>query len=109
MAAMHLPPFHSLAFLIHLLLPLYAIRPIALYPPTAITPKSLPMTPTPGNIMDHTVRTRCTAMVTIPALLQVWASDMKAVKILAGLDYVVSLSTWSIFSTPAISHYKIGA
>ena len=88
---MHLPPFHSLAFLVQLLLPLYALTPVALYPPTAMTPNSLPMVPSPGNIIDHTDATGCNAMVTIPALLQAWAANPRALDILARLHYVVSL------------------
>lgn len=88
---MALPAFHTMGIIVQLLIGNYAMQPIGLYPPTATTPVSLPMMPTPANLLDHIVRTRCTGLATIPAFLQVWAQDKDAVRILASLQYVVSL------------------
>ncbi|KAF4610030.1 hypothetical protein D9613_010647 [Agrocybe pediades] len=87
MAGMALPPFHTLGIIVQLFVSLYSMVPITLYPPTAVTPKSLPMMPTPANILDHMVRTKSNSLVIIPALLQIWAQDPKAVEILANLEF----------------------
>lgn len=100
-----LPPFHSLALFIHLLLPTFAMVPIGLYPPTANTPHAIPVIPTPHNILDHVTRSGCTNLVTIPTLIQIWAQDPKAVAVLASLNSVVSrlyfLPDCSIFTASA--------
>ncbi|KAF8901178.1 acetyl-CoA synthetase-like protein [Gymnopilus junonius] len=87
-ASMVLPPFHTLAVGIHLLVGLYAVVPNGLYPPIATTPGSLPMVPTPGNILDHIARTKSNCLVILPALLQMWAEDQNALKTLASLEFV---------------------
>ncbi|KAF8956587.1 acetyl-CoA synthetase-like protein [Flammula alnicola] len=83
-----LPAFHTLGIIVHLMIGLYAMAPISLFPPVATTPTATPMMPTPHNILDHTTRTRCNSLVVIPALLQVWAQDKKAVEQLAALEFV---------------------
>ncbi|KAJ3509565.1 hypothetical protein NLJ89_g5155 [Agrocybe chaxingu] len=87
-AGMALPCFHTMGMVSHLLTGLYAMVPSGLYPPIATTPKSLPVMPTPQNILDHLVRTKCNAIIIPPAILQVWGNDSKAVELLATLEYV---------------------
>ncbi|KAJ3503559.1 hypothetical protein NLJ89_g8377 [Agrocybe chaxingu] len=87
-AGMPLPAFHTLGIITHLLCGFYGMVPIGLYPPIATTPQAQPMMPTPQNILEHTARTKCNSMIIIPALLQIWASDEKAVKFLSTLEYV---------------------
>jgi acyl-CoA synthetase (AMP-forming)/AMP-acid ligase II len=99
LAAMALPPFHTLAIGIHLLVGLYAMAPIALYPPTATTPSAQPMKITPGNILDHTVRTGSNSLMVLPALFQLWAQDQNAIDTLAKLKFVVRLHPSSPGST----------
>lgn len=44
--------------------------------------------PTPSNILQHTMKTRSNALVTIPALLQVWAQSKEAIDVLKTLEFV---------------------
>ncbi|KAF8956600.1 hypothetical protein BDZ97DRAFT_2062868 [Flammula alnicola] len=88
MAGHALPAFHTLGVIVHLMVGLYAMTPIGLYPPIATTPTSTPMMPTPDNILDHITRTRCNCLMIIPALLQVWAQDKNSVQLLANLEFV---------------------
>ncbi|KDR79170.1 hypothetical protein GALMADRAFT_1363110 [Galerina marginata CBS 339.88] len=87
MGGQALPAFHTLGIILQVLCGLYGMVPIGLYPPIATTPTSQPMIPTPGNILDHVVRSGCNSVMVIPALLQIWAQDKKAVEILAGLHF----------------------
>ncbi|KAF8901181.1 acetyl-CoA synthetase-like protein [Gymnopilus junonius] len=87
LGAMALPPFHTLGLAVQTLVGLYSMVPIGLYPPIATTPHSMPMIPTPGNILDHLVRSGCNCLIIIPALLQIWSQDKKAIDILSQLEY----------------------
>ncbi|KAF9477786.1 acetyl-CoA synthetase-like protein [Pholiota conissans] len=88
MAGHALPAFHTLGIFVHILVSQYSMTPVGLYPPMATTPTSTPMTPSPDNILDHTMRTGCNCMMIIPALLQIWSHDKKAVELLASLEFV---------------------
>jgi len=88
--SMALPAFHTLGVISHLLHSTYALSPIALYPPAAFTPSQLPPMPTPDNILDHLRRNKSETLITIPALLQIWAQDKAAVDFLATLKMIVS-------------------
>lgn len=85
---MALPAFHTLGVISQLLHSAYALSPTLLYPPTALSPTSLPVMPTPDNIIDHMKRTKAEALITIPALLQIWAQDEEVVKYLATLKAI---------------------
>lgn len=97
-AGMVLPPFHTLAIGVHLLVGLYSTVPIALYPPIATSPGSLPMVPSPNNVLDHIARTGSNCLIILPTLLQMWAQDQNAIKTLASLEFVVSGLTRSFCS-----------
>ncbi|KAF8154594.1 hypothetical protein B0H34DRAFT_783744 [Crassisporium funariophilum] len=88
MGGMALPAFHTLGIIVQLLSPLYAMTPVSIYPPKATAPNALPVIPTPDNILDHLRRTGSNSLVIIPALLQLWAQDKKAVELLASLEFV---------------------
>ncbi|CAA7265482.1 unnamed protein product [Cyclocybe aegerita] len=87
-AGMALPPFHAMCIITHLLCSLYGMTPIGLFPPTATTPKSQPVHPSPHNILEHAARTKCNALVTVPTFLHFWANEKKAVDFLASLEFV---------------------
>ncbi|KAJ3505840.1 hypothetical protein NLJ89_g7204 [Agrocybe chaxingu] len=87
-AGMALPPFHAMCIITHLLCSLYGMTPIGLFPPTATTPKSQPVHPSPHNILEHAARTKCNGLVTVPAFLHIWANEKKAVDFLASLEFV---------------------
>jgi hypothetical protein len=53
--------------------------------------------PTPDNILDHLRRTKSETLITIPALLQIWAQDKEAVDFLATLKMIVSEIYHQIF------------
>ncbi|KAF8954562.1 hypothetical protein BDZ97DRAFT_1975945 [Flammula alnicola] len=89
MAGHALPAFHTLGIVVHLMIGLYAVVPIGLFPPVATTPTSTPMMPIPHNVLDHITRTRCNCLAIIPTILQMWAQDKKAVDLLASLEFVV--------------------
>ncbi|KAF8896177.1 hypothetical protein BD779DRAFT_1608500 [Infundibulicybe gibba] len=82
LGCMPLPPFHTLGFHTQLLVPLYGLVPIAMYPPLVTTRDSLPMIPSPENILEHTRRTHSSGMITIPAFIQIWAQSSAAIEIL---------------------------
>ncbi|KDR79161.1 hypothetical protein GALMADRAFT_277673 [Galerina marginata CBS 339.88] len=85
---MALPAFHTLGVISQLLHSTYALSIIALYPPTALKPSLLPVMPTPDNILEHLRRTDCEMLITIPALLQIWAQDKQSVDLLAKLKMI---------------------
>ena len=96
MAAMHLPPFHTLGIFAQLLLPLFGCTTVAVYPPVVGSPESLPILPTPNNVLDHIQRTKSNALMAIPTLLQIWSQDQKAVEILSALQFVVRFDPVSV-------------
>lgn len=81
-----------MGFIDQVIMPLYGLIPVGVYPPTALTPATQPIVPSPQNIIDHTKRSRCTNIVVPPTLLQLWAHDSGMVDFLATLDFVVSWS-----------------
>lgn len=89
-----------MGFIAQLIMPLYGLIPIGVYPPTAQTPTTQPMVPTPKNIIDHTKQSRSTNIVVPPALLQLWANDPEMVKFLTSLDFVVRLVQPSEIPSP---------
>ncbi|KAF8971811.1 hypothetical protein BDZ97DRAFT_1913708 [Flammula alnicola] len=87
-AGMHLPPFHAMGFVMQTLLPLFSGTIVALFPPVVKTAEMVPPLPTPDSILDHLERTRINAIMAIPAFLQVWAQDKRAIDVLSRLDLV---------------------
>lgn len=87
---MHLPPFHTLGLYCQVIFPVYATATVALYPPVTTSRDMLPVTPSPDNILSHIERTKSNAIITIPALLQIWGQNSKSVDILSKLEMVVS-------------------
>jgi hypothetical protein len=88
---MPLPSFHTLGVFVQIIYPLYSMNSIGVYPPTVLSKESLPVMPTPSNILDHTVRTTSGMMITIPALLQVWAASKEAVDLLKTMAHIVGI------------------
>lgn len=89
---MQLPPFHTLGFVLEVLLPLFSGVAIVLFPPVVKTPDAIPTVATPENTLQHVQRTKCNALVSIPAFLQAWAKETHAINILRGLELVVRWS-----------------
>ena len=101
-AGMHLPPFHTLGFMVQILYALRSCTTVALYPPVTRRPDLLPIMPTPQNILDHTRRTKSTGIITIPSIIQVWSQDPKSVDFLKSLEFVVrrfvsTFRIWALF------------
>ena len=86
---MHLPPFHTLGFMVQILYALRSCTTVALYPPVTKRPDMLPIMPTPQNILDHTRRTKSTGIITIPSIIQIWSQDSRSVDFLKSLEFVV--------------------
>ena len=86
---MHLPPFHTLGIMVHIIQALRSCVTVALYPPVTKRPDLLPIMPTPENVLDHLQRTKSNGIVTIPSMLQVWSHDPKSVDIMKGLQFAV--------------------
>ncbi|KAJ6472500.1 putative aminoadipate reductase [Mycena sanguinolenta] len=84
--AMAIPPFHMSGTHLQLLHCTYGRIPIALFPPTALTPASVPMFPNPDNVLEHSRRTNCKVMGMIPVVISAWAQNPEHVKYLATLD-----------------------
>lgn len=89
MSGMGLPPFHIIGFFLFTLLPVYHGIPVPILPPVDTVASVLPLTPSPDIILDHIKRTKSTALMTIPALLNAWAQSKDDVTILASLNIVV--------------------
>ncbi|KAF8193608.1 hypothetical protein K438DRAFT_1720091 [Mycena galopus ATCC 62051] len=87
-ANMALPAFHLFGITCQLLQPLFG-TPVAVYPPTAISPEALPMIPTPDNILEHAQKTKCRALTSVPALLAIWFNSPEAVAYLATLHTII--------------------
>ena len=94
---MELPPFHTFGFAVQVIVPLYGVTSIGVYPPTVLSKELVPMMPTPSNILQHTVRTKSNAIMTIPAMLQVWGQSKESVDLLKYLEFVVSTYVQSTF------------
>jgi hypothetical protein len=86
---MHLPPFHTLGFMVQILYALRSCTTVALYPPVTKRSDLLPIMPTPQNILDHTRRTKSNGIITIPSIIQNWSQDPKSVDFLKSLEFVV--------------------
>lgn len=69
-AAMSLPPYHSLAFVLQMLCPLVSTQPTGLFSPRAPM-QQLPIMATPQNTLEAARRARCTAITCVPAMAEV--------------------------------------
>ncbi|KAJ6611594.1 acetyl-CoA synthetase-like protein [Mycena sp. CBHHK59/15] len=87
-ASMALPSFHLLGIFCQLLQPLCGICS-AVYPPTATSSSTLPIFPSPDNILEHTRKTKSGWLVAVPALLAVWLTSPTALAYLKTLDTIV--------------------
>jgi hypothetical protein len=88
-ANMGLPSFHPLGIVCQLLQPLSG-TPVAVYTPTATSPSSLPIFPSPDNILEHARKTKCRSLTTVPAHLPTWFNSSDAVAYLATLHTIVN-------------------
>ncbi|KAE9392236.1 putative aminoadipate reductase [Gymnopus androsaceus JB14] len=72
-ASMSVPSFHAMGFWIQIIAPLYAGNTIATYPAVVNKPHMSPVQATPDNVIEHLRRTRSSACLAIPAMIQIWA------------------------------------
>ncbi|KAJ6509744.1 putative aminoadipate reductase [Mycena vulgaris] len=84
---MALPSFHQFGIICQLLQPLFGTC-AAVYPPTAISPNTLPIFPSPDNVLDHARKTKCRSLTTVPALLSVWMHSPPSIAYLKTLHTV---------------------
>jgi len=87
---MSLPPFHTLGVYTQVIYSLYGLNCIGVFPPTVTSKASFPIMATPANILEHIVRTKSNAIITVPAFIQVWAQSKESVDLLKTLEFVVS-------------------
>ncbi|TRM56544.1 hypothetical protein BD626DRAFT_618939 [Schizophyllum amplum] len=87
-AAHILPPFHAFAIYIQLIVPLYGGAAIALFEPVARTPHDVPPPPTPDHQLSAARASGSTAIITVPAYLQIWATDPEAIDFMKDLQVV---------------------
>ncbi|KAJ7075175.1 putative aminoadipate reductase [Mycena belliarum] len=85
---MALPCFHQFGIVCQLLEPLFGAC-AAVYPPTAVSPSTLPVFPTPDNVLDNARKTKCRTLTTVPALLSAWMRSPQSIAYLKTLDTVV--------------------
>ncbi|KAJ6534661.1 putative aminoadipate reductase [Mycena vulgaris] len=89
-SSMGLPPFHTFGVNSQLILPLYGFLCVSIYPPTANPVLGvLPMAPSPASILDHTLRTNSKILLTIPAMLQIWAQSPSALAQLQSMVLII--------------------
>lgn len=89
-SVMPVPTFHLSGIYTQILQPVYGVVPMAVYPPTATFPDSLPIFPSPTNILEHSIKTGCKAMMTLPALVTALSRTPAALDFLKDLDVLVS-------------------
>lgn len=90
-AGMQLPPFHALGIVVQLYAPLFTCVSMVFFPPVVGRTNTLPVIPTPENVLHHSMRTGCNVMVTVPTFMSVWASEPTAVAALRDMELVVRL------------------
>lgn len=111
---MALPPFHVMGLCAQLWSPLLSGQPTSLFPPRALV-SAPPIVPTPQNTIETARKTRCTAIESVPAFIEVcfispyqkskhrqfdccavrkaWAQNEEDIKYLASLKALVRPST----------------
>lgn len=98
---MGLPPFHTLGILGYTIITIYHAMSTGVYP---LTVSGSPMLPIPQIILENAKRTKCTGMITIPAVLHVWAQSESDVEDLAKFEHVVR---WQQLKTTRITNYML--
>ncbi|KAF7343921.1 General substrate transporter [Mycena venus] len=88
LAGMPIPAFHMSGIHALFIHPVYGRIPIGLFPPTASSPETLPMFPSPENVIEHSRRTGCRVMMILPAFVVAWAQSPETVDYLTTLDLV---------------------
>ncbi|KNZ79425.1 L-aminoadipate-semialdehyde dehydrogenase large subunit [Termitomyces sp. J132] len=104
--AMMLPSFHTLGIYVQVLYPLFGLISVGVYSPQVTSREMTPMIPTPENILEHTRRTKSNSMITIPALLQIWAQSIESVDLLKTL-YFVGYSGGAV--APKLGNFMVSA
>ncbi|KAF9044190.1 hypothetical protein BJ165DRAFT_1479638 [Panaeolus papilionaceus] len=89
LGCMPLPCFHTIGVMTQLIQPMYSLVISAIYPPTATTQTSTPITPTPDNILDHMRRTNTNGMITVPMLIGAWVRDAAKLEYLASMSFII--------------------
>lgn len=69
-----------------------------------LTVSGSPMLPIPQIILENAKRTKCTGMITIPAVLHAWAQSESDVEDLAKFEHVVR---WQQLKTTRITNYML--
>lgn len=90
MACMELPAFHAMAVVLQIGVTFFHGACSALFPPQVETPSSVPVVPSPENVMHNIERTKANGCFTIPTFMHAWADNKKHVEILRTLNFVVS-------------------
>ncbi|KZP33066.1 putative nonribosomal peptide synthetase [Athelia psychrophila] len=90
-AAMMLPPFHTMGVLVHFLTNMASVCSAALYPPVSFEDHTKPlMIPTSDNLIEHAKRTQSTAVIVVPSFLEAWVSQPDIVEWLKTMRVVGS-------------------
>ncbi|KZT70000.1 acetyl-CoA synthetase-like protein [Daedalea quercina L-15889] len=79
-----LPAFHTMGIAVQLLAPLVSGCPTSLFPPRAP-----PVLPTPESTIENARRTRCNAVMSVPAFLEAWANNDEDVEYLRSLEFLM--------------------
>ncbi|KAJ7624522.1 hypothetical protein FB45DRAFT_690443, partial [Roridomyces roridus] len=77
MGVMGMPPFHIFGIVAQLIRPLCGMV-AAVYPPTATTSDTLPMSLSPDTVLEHARRTKCRTLSTLPAFMVTWYNSPDA-------------------------------
>ncbi|KAF8160222.1 hypothetical protein K438DRAFT_1985842 [Mycena galopus ATCC 62051] len=88
MGVMALPPFHIYGLYQQLMQPLSGTC-CAVFPPMALVPSALPLTPSPDSILEHAQRTNCRSLVAVAVLLVAWFDSPAAMAYLKTLDNII--------------------
>ncbi|EIW76887.1 acetyl-CoA synthetase-like protein [Coniophora puteana RWD-64-598 SS2] len=88
--AMSLPPFHTLGLSIQLYTPMFALRPVVHFRPSALdSTATLPVAPNAENLIEYIKKSKVNMIIVVPSFLEQWSNEPKQIEILKGLEFVV--------------------
>ncbi|KII90242.1 hypothetical protein PLICRDRAFT_40443 [Plicaturopsis crispa FD-325 SS-3] len=90
LAAMALPPFHLFGVFMQMLVPMYALSGVGVYPPMSSEndPQALPIVPTSDNMLDHVRRTQSNVIIMVPSVIELWERSEEGVELLKAAELV---------------------
>ncbi|EIW76897.1 acetyl-CoA synthetase-like protein [Coniophora puteana RWD-64-598 SS2] len=87
---MSLPSFHTLGLETQLYMPMFALRPVVHFRPSALDSyTALPVVPNADNLIEYIKKTKVNTVTVVPSFVEQWASNPRHIEVLKGLEFVV--------------------